>query len=101
MMQYGIKLSIKHPSETNYNFENSYLKSDIFSIKSIFYNIPIKIKIFCNQNSNDLTYFAEIWFGMFWSKLIDKNRIFSKIKILQCIQNDVVVNFNDVIRIPH
>ena len=22
-------------------------------------------------------------------------------KILQCIQNDVVVNFNDVIRIPH
>ena len=27
MMQYGIKLSTKHPSETNNNFENSYLKS--------------------------------------------------------------------------
>ena len=29
---------------------------------------------------------------------MDKNRIFSEMKILQCIQNDVVVNFNDVIR---
>ena len=26
MMQYGITLSTKHPSETNNNFENSYLK---------------------------------------------------------------------------
>ena len=33
-------------------------------------------------------------------KLINK-KIFSAIKILQCIQNDVVVNFNDVIRIKH
>ena len=33
MMQYGIKLSTKHPSETNNNFENSYLKSIIFLIK--------------------------------------------------------------------
>ena len=66
MMQYGIKLSTKHPSETNNNFENSYLKSVIFSVKSItFNNIPIKIEIFCNQNSNGLKYFAEIWFGMF------------------------------------
>ena len=32
---------------------------------------------------------------------MDKNRIFSKIEIPQCIQNDVVVNFNDVIRIRH
>ena len=32
---------------------------------------------------------------------MDKNRIFSKIEIPQCIQNDVVVNFNDVIRILH
>ena len=30
MMQYRIKLSTKHPSETNNNFENSYLKSIIF-----------------------------------------------------------------------
>ena len=30
MMQYGIKLSTEHPSETNNNYENSYLKSIIF-----------------------------------------------------------------------
>ena len=30
MMQYGIKLGTKHPSETNNHFENSYLKSIIF-----------------------------------------------------------------------
>ena len=52
MMQYGIKLSTKHPSETVNNSDNSYLKSVIFSVKSIiFYNIPIKIELFCNQNS--------------------------------------------------
>ena len=33
MMQYGIKLSTKHPSENNYNFENCYLKSIIFGKK--------------------------------------------------------------------
>ena len=66
MMPYGIKLSTKHPSETNNNFENSYLKSVIFSVKSIpFYNIPIKIEILCNQKSIGLKYFAEIRFGMF------------------------------------
>ena len=32
---------------------------------------------------------------------MDKNRIFSEMKIPQCIQNDVVVNFNDLIRIRH
>ena len=48
-MQYGIKLSTKHTSETNNNFENTYLKSVIFEVKSItFYNIPIKIEIFYN-----------------------------------------------------
>ena len=30
MMQYGIKWSTKHPSETKNHFENSYLKSIIF-----------------------------------------------------------------------
>ena len=30
MMQYGIKLSTKHPSETNNKFENCYLKPIIF-----------------------------------------------------------------------
>ena len=51
MIQYGIKISTKHPSETKNNFENSYLKSIISLGKNIsFYNILIKIKIFCNQN---------------------------------------------------
>ena len=36
---------------------------------------------------------------MFKSNLIDKK--VSKIKILLCIKNDLVVNFNDVIRIAH
>ena len=36
---------------------------------------------------------------MFKSNWIDKNKIFSEIKILHCIQNEVVVNFNGVIRI--
>ena len=66
MMQYGIKLSTEHPSETNNNFVISYLKSVIFLVKSItFYNISIKIEVFCNQNSIGLKYFAEIWFGIF------------------------------------
>ena len=66
MMQHGIKLSTKHPSETNNNFKNSYLKSVNVSVKSItFYNIPIKIDLFCNQNSIGLKYFVEIWFSMF------------------------------------
>ena len=68
MMQYGIKLSTKHSSETKNNFENSYLKSIIFSIKNrTFYNIPIKIEIVCNQNSIGLTYVANIWLCMFFS----------------------------------
>ena len=66
MMQYGIKLSTKHPSETKNNFENSYLESVIISVKCItFNNIPIKIGIFCNHNSIGLNYFAKTWFGMF------------------------------------
>ena len=50
VMQYWIKLSTKHPSETKINFENSYLKSIIFSVKNrTFYNSPIKIEVFCNK----------------------------------------------------
>ena len=52
MMQYGIKLSTKHPSESNNNFENSYF-------------ILIKIKIFRNQNNIGVKHFADIRFGMF------------------------------------
>ena len=59
----------------------------------------MKIEIFCNQNSIGLKYFAEIWFGVFLVQIDRQNIIFSEIKILQCNQYDVVVNFNKVIRI--
>ena len=67
MMQYEIELSTKHPSEANNNFENCYLKSIIFFLmkNKTFYNIPIKIKIFCHHNNIDIKYFADIRFGMF------------------------------------
>ena len=42
-----------------------YLKSIVFLVKILFYNIPIKIKIFCNQNNIGLKYFAVTRFGMF------------------------------------
>ena len=60
----------KHPPETNNNFEYSYLKSISFLVKNkTFYNIPIKIKIFCNKNNIGLKYFADIRFGMFLVKI--------------------------------
>ena len=47
MMQYGFKLSIKHPPETNNHLKNSYLKSISILVKNkTFYNIPIKIRYF-------------------------------------------------------
>ena len=70
MMQYGFKLSTKHPPETNYNFEHSYLKPISFWVNNkTFYNIPIKIKIFCNKNNIVFKYFADIRFGMFLVKI--------------------------------
>ena len=67
MMQHGIKLSRKHPSTTNNNFGNSYLKSIIILDKNstFFYNIPLKIKILRNQNNIGVKYLADIKFGMF------------------------------------
>ena len=66
MMQKEIKLSTKHPSETKSSFENSFLKSTIFSVKyRTFYYIPIKIEIFCNQKSIGLKYIADIWSACF------------------------------------
>ena len=38
MMQYGVKLSTNHPSESYNNFNSSHL----------LVNIPIRIRIFCN-----------------------------------------------------
>ena len=72
MMQYGIKLSTAHRSETNINFKKSYLKSTHFLNKNErFYNIPVKIKIFRYQNNTGLKCFADIRFGMF---LVQINR---------------------------
>ena len=64
MMQYGFKLSTKHPPETNNHLKKSYLKS--ISFWETFYNIPIKIKIFCNKNNIGLKYFADIRLVMFF-----------------------------------
>ena len=101
-MKYWIKLSAKHRSEVNNNFENSCFKSITFLVKHItFYNIPIKIQIFRHQNNNSLKYCANIRFSMFIVQLDRQKKIFSEIKILQCIQNDLVVNFNDVMRTAH
>ena len=70
IMQYGIRLSTKQPSETKNNFENSYLKINHFLVKNkTFNNIPIKIKIFHHQNINGLKYFADVRFGMFLAQL--------------------------------
>ena len=70
MMQYGFKLNTKHPSETNSNFENSFLKSISFLVRNItFYNSPIKIMIYCNKNKIGLKYFADIRLGMFLIKI--------------------------------
>ena len=66
MMQYGFELSKKHPPETNKHLKNSYLNLVSILVKNkTFYNIPIKIKIFCNKNNIGLKYFADIRFGMF------------------------------------
>ena len=71
-MQYGFKLSTKHPSETNINFENSYLKSVIFFFfvkNKTFNNIPIKIKMFCTKNNVGLKFVADIRFSMFLDQI--------------------------------
>ena len=59
------------------------------------------IDIFCIQIVLALSILPKLCAACFLAKLIDKNKIFSEIKILKCIQNDVVVNFHDVISIPH
>ena len=45
MMQYGIKLTTKHPSETNNNFKKSYLKSFFGKKIKLFTIIYFEIKI--------------------------------------------------------
>ena len=47
MIQYGFKLRTKHPSETNNNFENSYLKSISFLIKiKLFTIFQLRLRYF-------------------------------------------------------
>ena len=69
-MQYGFKLSTKHPFETNYNFLKFLFKiNQLFGKNKTVNNIPIKIKIFCNKNNIGLKYFADIRFSMFLVKI--------------------------------
>ena len=75
MMQNGIILSTKHPSDTNNNFENCYLKSIIILVKNkLFYNTPNEIKIFCYQNYIGVKYFADIRFGMILVQIDGQNK---------------------------
>ena len=93
-------MSTKHPSETNNNFEKPYLKSIIFLVKiKLFETFQLRLRCFVIKIILVLNILPILGSACFESKLTDKNRIFSEMKILQCIQNDVVVNFNDVIRI--
>ena len=57
--------------------------------------------MFCNRIILVLNTLPILGSACLQSKLTDKIRIFSEMKILLCIQNGVVVNFNDVIRIVH
>ena len=64
----------------------------MFQLRLRFYVIKIELVL------NILPIFGS---ACFLSKLIDKSRKLLEMKILQYIQNDVVVTFNDVIIIPH
>ena len=101
MMQYGFKLSTKHSSEINNNFKKSYLNSIIFFLvkNNFFETFQLRLRCFVINIILVLNILPIFCMACFESKLTDKNRIFSEMKILQCIQNDVIVNFNDVIRI--
>ena len=65
MMQYGIKLSTKQPSETNNNFKKFLFKINHF-FKFIFFTIfQVRLRYIVSKNNIDLKYFADIRFGMF------------------------------------
>ena len=50
--------------------KKSYLKSISILVKNkTFYNIPIKIKTFCNKINIGLKYFVDIRFGMLLVKI--------------------------------
>ena len=81
----------------------SHLKAIIFGGKRNFFFTIFQlrlrycvIKIIVILNSLPI-----LGLSCFKPNLIDKNRISLEMKILPCIQNDVVVDFIDVIRIAH
>ena len=62
---------------------------------------PLRFGCFVIKIKLVLNILAKLCLACFKTKLIDKNRILSRMKILQCIQNDVVFDFNDAIGIAH
>ena len=92
IMQYGFKLSTKYPPETNNHLKNSYLKSISILVKNIFFIIfQLRLRYFV------IKIILVINILPILVKIDRQNRKFSEMKILQCIQNDVVFYFNDVI----
>ena len=90
--QYGFTLSTKYPSEITNKFEKSLFKiSYLLGRNKTFCN---KIKIFCD-------FLRILRSTCFESNWIDKNKMFSEMEIMQCIKNNVVINFYDVIRKAH
>ena len=70
MVQYGIKLSTKHPSEINNNLKLSYLKSILLKIKLDFFTIfQLRLRYFVMKKNVGPNYFANIRFVMFLAQL--------------------------------
>ena len=71
-------------------------------MKNFFFTIfQLRLRYFVIKIILTLNILPILGLACFKSELMDKNRIFSEMKFPQCIQNDVAVNFNDVIRIQH
>ena len=83
-MQYGIKLRTKHQSETSNNFENSYLELIFFFFEQIEFLTLSQLRLgyFVIKIVLVLNILPIFDSACFLSKSIDKNRIFSEIKIL-------------------
>ena len=61
----------------------------------------LRVRYFVIKTILVLNILPKLGLTCFKSNWIDKNEIFLEIKILQLFQNDVVINFNNVIRIVH
>ena len=84
-MQYRIKLSTKQQSETKNSFENSDLKSiTYFLVKNItFLQYSKKLRHFVIKMILILSILPILGSAYFSQKLIDKNKMFLEMKILQ------------------